>query len=308
MPLPNKLPKAQSTAFDDDFQKWLSQLTDTVNTLAGYNGVIQLSDHIDMRGKNIKNVATPVDPTDAISSVHAESKYSPVVMRDALESQRDTQLRTYRQLNNPSQREQDSGFLNDLMSAPATSSTVIPLQTTAPGVTIQIPASSFTWANGDSLNTIPRADALTAPGVYSISSIVVSGMIGTVNSTAPVAAGGQVAISGYSDTRFNNVFQVFQIISSSQFTIQIGTENLTVGSGSLQIGGIYYYSIKKRFGALNLSPSYSGDTLQNRLQVCSDGSQIVAVVSVSSSGTVRLSSTGGGGTPLIESPAAGGFF
>jgi hypothetical protein len=229
-------------------------------------------------------------------------------MRDALESQRDTQLRTYRQLNNPSQREQDSGFLNDLMSAPATSSTVIPLQTTAPGVTIQIPASSFTWANGDSLNTIPRADALTAPGVYSISSIVVSGMIGTVNSTAPVAAGGQVAISGYSDTRFNNVFQVFQIISSSQFTIQIGTENLTVGSGSLQIGGIYYYSIKKRFGALNLSPSYSGDTLQNRLQVCSDGSQIVAVVSVSSSGTVRLSSTGGGGTPLIESPAAGGFF
>lgn len=312
MPKPNQVQKVTTfTGFDDPvFQQHYSLLIDTVNTLAGYNGPIQLSDHLDLNGNRLQNLGTPVNETDALPSGHANDLYAPSVVRTSLESSGANPLKSYRQMNNRSQREQVSSFLNDLMSTPPNANDLLPTITNGTGtVTVSIPPGHFTWADGSFVNTIGRTDILSVPSQYAISSISCSGNVVTVNCAASGLIAGQVGtIAEVTPSVFNGTFTMTS--STSGGAVLTYQEDLGTASGTggfVQVNGVYYYKLQKRLQALTLVGPFSGDTLQNRIQACFDGGQIVVVVVVTNSGG-QISLSGGGGSPIVGSPTAGSFF
>lgn len=292
------------------FQQWLYQATDMLNTLAGYQGDIQLAGHLDMQSNRIKNVAIPVDESDALPSGHASGLYSASVLRPKLESGNANPLKSYRSLNNQNQREQLSSFLNDLMSTPPNANNLLPTITNGVGsVTVSIPAGQFTWADGSFVNTIGRTDILSVPAQFAIASISCSGNVVTVNCAASGLTAGEVAtITGVTPSVFNGTFPLTS--STGGGAVMTYQEDLGTASGTggfVQVNGVYYYSLRKRLQALTLHGPFSGDTLQNRIEACFDGGQIVAVVTITNSGG-QISLSGGGGSPIVGSPTAGSFF
>lgn len=311
MPKPDQLSKPQFPGMDPTFQQHYQQLIDTVNTLSGYNGEIELSDHLNLGFKRIKNVGVPVDPSDALSSGVAAGKYSAAVLRPQLESGSSQPFRSYRQMNNQTQREATSSWLNDLMSSPPNANTVFPtLTNVGSNVQVSIPASIFTFADGSQVKIQGRVDLLSRPAQYAITSLSVASGLVTVNCAASGLIAGEVAtiVPGTNST-FAGTFQLTSSTGGgSVLQYQDPSASGTDTSGFVEVNGVYYYTLKKRSQTLVLRGPFTIDSCQNRLQVCFDGSQIVAVIVVTNSGAqVQLS--GGGGTPITgASPGAGAFF
>ena len=295
---------------DPVFQQHYQQLIDTVNTLAGFNGEIELSDHLNMGGKNIKNVAEPVNPTDVISSFVANKKYSASALAPQLESGASQSLKSYRQLGNQQQRESNSSWLTDLMSTPPSANTIYPtLTNVGGGVKVSLPSSLFTFADGSTVFLTGRTDLLSKPAQYAISAISCVGNVVSVTAAATGLAAGQVGtITGVAPSSFNGTFTM--ITSSGgganlQYQLDLGT--VSGAGGFVQVNGCYYYAVKKRTNFISLLGPFSGDTLQNRLQANFDGFSIVAVVVLTASGG-QVAQSGGGGSPIVGSPTAGSFF
>lgn len=310
MPLPNKLPKLNFDGVDPVFQQWLNQLTDAVNTHSGYNGVIQLADHLDLNGNRIQNLGEPVSESDAIAIGVAQKKYSAAALKPQLEAGSAQPLSTYRQVNNPAQREQVSSFLNDLMSTPPSANNIQPTVTNLVGsVQVSIPASIFRFADGSTLSLTARTDILSLPTSYAITGLSVSAGVVTVNCAASGLVAGEIAtiVPGTNATFAGTFALTSSSGGGSVLEYQSGSASGTDSSGSVEINGVYYYSITRRRNYLRLSGPYSADTGQNRLDVNVDGYQIVAVVTVTSSGA-QIALSGGGGTPIVGSPTAGTFF
>ena len=95
--------------------------------------------------------------------------------------------------------------------------------------------------------------------------------------------------------------------SSYTFTYQEDLGTVSGSGGKVELNNCYYYAVAKRSSVVALDGPFNGDTAQNRLKVSSDGSQIVAVVVLTNSGT-QVSSSGGGGSAIVGSPTAGAFF
>lgn len=310
MPQPNQVPKLQFPDMPSDFQQHYQQLIDTVNTLSGYNGTVQLSNHLDLSGNRVMNIGAPVEENDALSSGVAKGSYSAPVLGPQLESNGTAPLKTLRQINNGSQREQQSSFLNDLMSSVPSANGIFPVATTVGGgVQVVVPPSLFTFADGSSIMLMTRTDILSLPASFTITSITVTGNVVTVVTSTPtgLAAGGAMTISGVTPSQFNGSFTVTSIISATSFTYQDDIGTGSGSGGSVDLNNVYYYAVKKRSPMVHLLGPYSGDTAANRLNANYDGLQIVAVVVITSGGSL-VASTGGGGSPIIGSATAGVFF
>lgn len=289
-----------------------SQLVDAVNTLLGYNGPIPLQDHIDLGGKQIKNLGAATEDADAISSAIAQSRYSPAVMAKNLEPNNQGQgFKGYRILSNSSQREGTSDYMDDLMSSTPNANGILPtLQTVGGGVQVNIPASTLQFASGNTVQTQARTDILSPPSSYPISSIAAVANVVTVTLSAAsgLTVGQTMTVVGVTPAQFNGAY--FITASSGggttlQYVADIGT--ISGSGGDVEVANVYYYAIRKRSNLLQLFGPFNGDTAQNRLQVNYDGFQILAVVSLTASGG-QVSQTGGGGSPIIGSPTAGSFF
>lgn len=306
----NQLPKLNFVGMDDTQQQWTNQLTDTINALLGFSGEIPLQNHIRMNGFRVKQIGAPVESTDAVSHGVAQKTYSASVLKPQLQSGGSQPLDTYRILNSSSQREISSGYLNDLMSAPPNANNLFPTLTTiGANVQVSIPAGLFTWADSSFVNTQARTDLLSKPAQFAIATIACVGNVVTVTCAATGLVAGQVAtITGVTPASFNGTF----VLTSSTgggttLTYQLDLGTVSGAGGNVQINGVYYYSLKKRLTALSLHGAFSGDTLQNRIQACFDGSQIVAVVTITNSGG-QIALSGGGGSAIVGSPTAGSFF
>jgi hypothetical protein len=77
---PNKVPKPEFDNLPPEFQRHYQQMIDTVNSLLGYNGPIQLADSIDMQGARIQNVGAPEADTDAVSQGAASGQFGASAM------------------------------------------------------------------------------------------------------------------------------------------------------------------------------------------------------------------------------------
>jgi hypothetical protein len=309
----NQLPKQMPSEFTSPQTQLIwSQLIDTVNGLAGKNGSIPLSDHLDMGGKRIMNVGAPEADTDALSSGVAENSYSVSALAPQLESSSPTGLKSMRRLNDTNQREQSSSFLNDIPSSVPSANEISPIISNV-GFQVQviIPASLFTFADGSTLQLISRTDLLAKPAQYAISSISSTGNVVTVvlSGASGITAGQAATITGVTPTSFNGTFEIASSTGGgTTLTYQLDLGTTSGSGGNVQTNSVFYYGVKKRDPTVHLFGPFISDTMQNRLQVNFDSFTIVAVVVVTDNGAqVQLS--GGGGSPITgASPAAGAFF
>jgi len=310
VPLPNQLPKLNFQGIDPVHQQWLNQLTDFCNSLAGYNGEVELANHLNLSGNRIKNVGSPVESTDALTSGIAQQTYAVSVLAPQLEAAGSNPLTSYRQLGNPVQRESRSSFLNDLMSTTPNANQIIPTITNGMGsVTVSIPSSPFTFADGSGVNLIGRTDVLSTPAQYAISSISCTGNLVTVNCAATGLVAGQImTVTGVTPSSFNGTVPILSSTSGGavlEYQLDLGT--VSGSGGDVQKNGVYYYAVKKRSNFISLLGPVSSDTAQNRLQANFDSFQMVAVIVITASGGQILQS-GGGGSPITGAPTAGAFF
>ncbi len=319
MPLPNQLGKFQFVSLQPDEQRQIDQLTDAINSLIGYNGTVKLSNHLDLQGNRIMNVGAPVSPTDALSSGVAEAAYSATALQPKLQANGEAPLNQYRILGSNSQREPSSSFLNGLMSTVPNANQIVPhITNEGDAVQVVIPSSPFQFADGTSAILNGRTDLLSLPAEYTITSISVAGNVVTVvfsysSATPPnIVAGNAGTIDGVSPSGFNGTFAwTFVAVDTGAKTVTLQYQDGSVsGSGSggtVQENGVWYYAAKRGSSNVYLFGPFSGDTLQNRLQSCFDGFQIVAVVNITASGG-QVSMSGGGGSAIVGSPTAGSFF
>lgn len=310
MPKPNQLPKLQFPEMDPVFQQHYSQMIDTINTLCGYSGEVELAGHLNLGGNRITNVGKPVQASDAISNAVAASLYSAPALKSQLESTGSSPLVSYRQLNNQTQREQVSSFLNDLMSSVPNANGILPTLTNGVGtVTVSIPSTTLRFADGSSIVLNGRVDILTVPAQYAITTIAAVSDLVTVNCAATGLVAGQAAtITGVSPSSFNGTFTLISSTGGGttiEYQDPIGT--VSGSGGFVQGNGTYYYGAQKRNSNIALFGPFSGDSAVNRLSVNNDGFQIVAVVVITNSGG-QISLSGGGGSAIIGSPTAGAFF
>jgi hypothetical protein len=308
--VPNKVPKLTFADLPVDFNQHYSNLVDRVNSLLGYNGTVEIGNHLSLNGKRIINVGEAVGPADAVSQALAESKYSAAALQPQIAPGGKFSIVGYRQLNSGTQREQQSSWLNDLMSSVPNANAVYPTITNGIGdVMVALPSTRFTFADGSNVILEARTDVLSKPAQYAITSIACVGNVVSVVCAPSGLAAGQVAtIAGVAPSTFNGSF----VLTSStggganlEYQDDLGT--VTGAGGFVQVNGVYYYAVRKRSTVITLLGPYPSDTAQNRLNANFDSFQIVAVVTVTNSGA-SLTDTGGGGTPIIGSPTAGAFF
>lgn len=307
MAKPNQVPKLQFPTMDPVFQQHYQQLIDTVNTLCGHNGTIQLANHLDLDGNKVMNIGAPEGPTDALSSGIAEESYSATALKPQLESTGPTPLTTYRQLNSTSQREVASSYLNALLSTAPRSNTINPIFSGSSNV-VTIPASIFRFADGSSVSYPSRTDTLPLPASYSITSWSVTAGVADVvlgsTPSPPLVVGGYVGLSGTG--AIDGIAQITNIISPTEF--QFNTTGTGSGvSGNVAVGGTYYYYVQLGVPRIQLVAVPTGvDTPFQRLSVSGDNKQLVAVLQTGSGGVVSIG-TAGGGTPTNTANAGSTF-
>ncbi len=290
-----------------ELNQWLSTVTDSLNSIAGYNGPAYVNDHLSIEGNRLMNVGTPVSSTDAISSGHAESKYSASSLQPQLEIGGSAPLNSYRVLNSRAQQEQYSSHLNSLMSAVGNANTIVPTVSTSGGSsTITIPASIFQYSDGSKKYFPGRSDTVSNPASFTISTWSVTAGVATVNTTATntVALNGSVTITGSGG--IDGTWPVVGVASGTQFTISVPFGNNTGLGGTVATGSVFYYTAIRNNPILQINsvPSTS-DTPYNRLPISNDQKQLVCIVTLNSSGSVSGGSAGGG-TPT--NAANGGSF
>lgn len=307
----NQLSKPTFSGLPPDFLIHYSQLIDTINSLGGYNGVVKINNHLDMGGFQLKNVAAPTEATDALTNGVAAASYSASVLAPKLESTGSNPLKSVRRIADANQREPTSSFLNDLLSTPPNANAIIPLTSAVMGgVQVVIPASPFLFADGSQVMLESRTDILSLPTSYPINTISCVGNLVTVN-TSPNAtgltAGQPMTVTGVSPSSFNGSFPVLSATPPYTLTYQDDLGTVSGSGGDIELNNVWYYTVAKRSSLVNLDGAFGGDTAQNRLKVCLDGNQIVAVVVLTNSGA-QVSSSGGGGSAIVGSPTAGAFF
>lgn len=310
MPKPNQLGKPSFEGLDPIFAQHYSQMIDTVNTLAGYNGEVELSNHLNMGGNNVKGLGAPTSPTDALASGVAARAYSPSVIAQALKPGMPNSIVGYRQINSKTQREQQSSWLNDLMSTPPSANNIFPIiGPSMGGVLVGIPASPFTFSDGTTVNLLAYTHLLSLPTSFTIVSISSSGTTVTavLSSAPPYAAGSVINVDGVTPSSFDGTNIVLTSVAGATITWTASLGTLTGSGGTVSAAGVYYFLASKRSNVITLLGPFGADTAHNRLQANFDGFQIIAVVVVTASGgQVELS--GGGGSPISGSPTAGTFF
>ena len=310
MPKPPKLGKINFSSLSLPEQIQMSNLQDAVNILGGHNGEVELSNHLNLSGNKITNVGPAEGEADVLTSGQAEAKYSAAALSPQLAPGGSTPFVGYRQINNSGQREQVSSYLNDLMSTPPNANNIYPLlSNVSGGVQVIIPASPFTFADGSTILLKSRTDTLTLPVDYAISTIGCVSNVVTVQTVNPISVtrGQVVTILGVSPSGFNGPWELTSYTPPNEFTYQDFLGTVSGSGGSVELGNTYYYTATKRSTFVRLVGPLSGDTAYNRLKVCADGSQILAVVTLTSSGGV-VAQSGGGGSPIQGSPTAGVFF
>jgi hypothetical protein len=311
MPTPNQVPKLQFPEMDPVFQQHYSQLIDTVNTLAGFNGEIGLNNHINLNGKRITGLGPPVAATDALASGIAEGKYSAAALKPSFEAGGSSAFSSYRQMNNQTQREQVSSYLTDLMSTPPSANSILPVFTNVSGgVQVYLPASIFKFADGSIQQLQSFTDNVPLGQSFTISSMSATGNIVTVNLSGPtgLVMGDYMNVAGVSPAVYNGSYPILSSTGGgATLTYENDSASGSPSGGTVSTGNIVYYGARKRSSAIYRIGSFSSDTQQQRLVINGDGFGIVAVVSISAQGATN-SQSGAGATPIIGTPSAGSFF
>jgi hypothetical protein len=308
MPQPSKLGKISFSSFSIQENLLMSQLIDNVNALAGHNGPTQLSSDLNLGGNKITNVAPPTEDSDVLTSGAAKASYSAAALGPQLSPGGKYPFVGYRQINNGTQRENTSSFLNNLVSTAPNSNNINPIVSTSGGATsITIPASVLQMGDGSTRFLPARTDTISNPESLSISSFTVTSGVATVILTTdpatPFSTSTVVFIAGTG--QIDGTFLVASVVNPATFTIKVSSGESGTG-GTVSVGGANYYFLDRKFQKVMLLTLAGGtDTPFNRLGISGDGQQLLAVVNLNSGGAVQ-EGTAGGGTPSNVATANAG--
>lgn len=306
----NQLPRRFFSDLGVPFNQHYSQLVDTVNVLAGYYGEVPLQSGVNLNGNKITNVGLAENNSDVLTLEAGNNNYSASVLRAALESNGSFPLQSVRRMNDTTQREQNSSWLKTILStAPSANSTQVLFTNAGSMTTINIPASQFTYADGEVRPTHAAGMTVSNPSTWTIATTTGGGTLVTVATTvnfSGIAVGGWVTISGSSDPNFDGTWQVNSITSPDSFT-WVDSYVGTATGGTVATAGVYYVYLD----GTNPTPQFVGvastaDSPFGRLPVSNDQRQLIAVCTVGSSGGAAGGSAGGGTPNSMLN--AGSFF
>lgn len=157
---------AEPSGIADFNQQW-SYIIGAVNGLLGYTGPSKFKNSLDVTGNRVQNVADPIHSGDAVSKSYADANYGSKAIQPNIEILGKQILQSTRRLNDPTQRETYSSFLNALMStAPSTNSSTVNFGSPSGGtISIAISAGIFSQLDGGSTPYTALNDTVTLPGV-----------------------------------------------------------------------------------------------------------------------------------------------
>lgn len=295
-------PNTFAALLNSEFQNIIQKL----NMLTGASGTISLNAHLDLSGNSIKNVAPPKSPDDAVTLAHANSNFSAAALAPQLEATGPSPLNTYRQLNNPSQRETGTSFLNALgNTAPDANSSNVTFGAVSGGfVPVTISSGVQNRADGTSLPYAQLNDSAPVPAIFNINTISRTGNVVTGNTTGAntLATGETVQIAGVTDISYNGYF-VLSFVGTGgsppgpvfQYT-QAGANSSSSG-GTVSLFGVYYYVMDPVIGKVFRVGPFAADTQQNRLNAAQDGLAMIAVAVITGVGGDAANSAAGATSP-----------
>ena len=155
--------------FDDDsltlFNQQMTNVVQQLNNLLGVNGMTKFANGIDLGGTRLTGLGAAVTDSDAISQSFGNSQYGAAALKPLFEALGKQVFQSYRRLNDKTQREKSSSFLNQLQStAPAANTSLVSFGTPSAG-TIPVTVSAGYFSRVDSsLQPYPaRTDTLALP-------------------------------------------------------------------------------------------------------------------------------------------------
>lgn len=313
----NQIPRRAFPELGAEFNQQLQQMIDGLNTLLGYNGKTTFKSSLDLSGNTITGVGTAASDTDVVTLGTANSKYSAAALRPQLEANGSNPLQSVRRMNDAGQREQNSSWLNSLLStAPSANNIQVLFENGVPSsgfTTILLPASQFVYSDGTVVHLNALSHIATNPGVFNIAAsptgAVSNGTSATIATTTAsgVSAGDYVTIAGVGDSDFDGTWQVATTTPPDVFTFLTTIAAANSGGGTVTTASVFYFYIAQG----NNNPQFIGvpltsDSPFKRLPASNDQRQLIAIATINSSGGVS-SQSAGGATPN-STLNAGSFF
>ena len=170
------MPPLQQATFDKrsfseepglaDFNQQWSFVIQALNQLLGNQGPTPLANHLNMTGHRVTGVADPQDPGDAVTLGYAQNNFGPSAVQPSLEILGQQIMQSMRRLNDPTQRELFSSFLNSLMSTgPSTNTSTVTFGSVSSGsIPVTISAGIFKQLDGTTVGYSAFNDTIGLPG------------------------------------------------------------------------------------------------------------------------------------------------
>jgi len=290
----------------------LTNLTQRCNEIFGHAGVPTVKSGFNLNGAPLSNVGAPQSDNDVITQAYAESKYGAAAIAPQIQSLGKYVMQSYRRINDKTQRERYSSFLNEALTiAPTSNTSTVTFGSPSGGfVPVTISGGLHQLMDGSQIAYAAYNDSLAQPVSYSISGTltrsggVVSGSTTTANSLTP---GETIVVTGTGDLSFYGQFVLVTAVSPN-FTYNQVAPNATTTGGSISLNGVWYYSRRNGQNVLFRTGPFGTDSWTNRVASGLDGSTVLAVVAINSSGGDYVNSAGGGTSPPTNQGAAPRLF
>ena len=288
------------------FNQDLTNIKKALNSVMGFSGPIRLSNHIDLQGNRITNLGAAESETDAVSQLFGNDNYGPDAIQPQLDALGKKVLQSARRINDTTQREDYSTFLNGLLNtAPTSNTSLVTFGSPAGGsVSLTISAGVHQRVDGSVVPYAAYNDTVTLPTSYAITSLTrTGGVVTAVTAANPFIAGETVAIFGAGDSSFDGSFYITTIVSGTSFKYNQTAPDASTTGGTVSLGGVYYYYIERGTNVLARSGPFTADTWSNRTNASMDGKTIIAVVVVNASGGDTTNSAAGATPPAANNGA-----
>lgn len=304
--LPVQAPIFKKSDFEDEgltlFNQTMTAFAQAINSALGHAGPVVLRSGLDLNGNAITNTGAPRTPSDVVTLEYAQQNYGAGAIQPQLEATSATPLQTYRQLNSKVQRENYSTFLQGILNTAPTANTS-ELSSAPPGggfVSVTVSSGFLQHVDGSQLPYASRTDSFPLATAYTITSLTrAAGVVTAVLGSAFTGVvGQQIQITGPIAAEWQGIFIVGSPIVGSTIVYSQPGANDSESGGILTYLDTYYYTLSRGQNVLGLIGPVSADTWSNRVGGSFDGSTIVAVVIITSSGIDPINSAAGASLPV----------
>ena len=147
----------------------LRQVIEEINRQSGFTGPVVMAGDLDMAGHRILNVGSAQADGDAVSRAAGDSRFvGSKTLQKTLEATGKNLMQTTRRLNDTTQREQSSSFLNRTgVSLAQANNSTITVAAAGPNSTITLSAGTGKFGDDETYAYPQRVDTVANPGAGS---------------------------------------------------------------------------------------------------------------------------------------------